>query len=481
VSVTTKPPEDVADSGQDPQYGDAVAAVEPYGIQPIPEGERHGKVHTQFTVYFAGNLNIPSFITGFYPVFYGLSLAQSLTAVLIGSALGALVLGYLATMGARLGVPQQVMGRGPLGYWANFLPVSVVSAFSAIGWATVTTVFGAWAIQGIVDIPFWICAALLCIGHGTLGVFGYNMIHFANKWSTIIFGALLVVITILALGEADLSFGVNEKADFFIGETGGWITAMGLFFGFLLTWAPVASDYSRYLPSNTPPGKIVAATALGNFTVMAWLGCLGVVVAHFAGALDPIQALKDLTDGFAPVTLLVVAGASICSASLNSYGGALSLLTLRIPFSREVLAAVVSFCAFLLALAIQGDLYGTFYQFVVASAYLIGPYMTVIALDYLLIRKRDPSRIREYYDRSRLIEWGFFAWVIGCLASLPFWVWIRYTGPIASDHPDWGDLTYYVGPIVTAVVFMLCFRLEPLSKRFRRGKGPDIEPVADTH
>jgi NCS1 nucleoside transporter family len=479
VSVTTNPPGDVADSGKEALYGDAVAIVEPYGIQPIPEEERHGKVSTQFTVYFAGNLNIPSFITGFYPVFYGLSLAQSLTAVLIGSALGALVLGYLATMGARLGVAQQVMGRGPLGYWANFIPVSVVSAFSAVGWATVTTVFGAWAIQGIFDIPFWICAAVLCLGHGTLGVFGYNMIHWANRWSTIVFGALLIVITILALGEADLSFGVNPKADFFIGETGGWITAMGLFFGFLITWAPVASDYSRYLPSNTPARKIVTATALGNFTVMAWLGCLGVVVANFAGALDPIQALKDLTGGFGTVTLLVVAGASICSASLNSYGGALSLLTLRIPLSREVLAALVSLSAFVLAVAIQGNLYGTFYQFVVASAYLIGPYMTVIALDYIFIRKRDPSRIRDYYDRSRLIEWGFFAWVIACVASLPFWVWMKYTGPFATAHPDWGDLTYYVGPIVAALVFMVTFRLEPLSRRLRLGKGPDVETDAN--
>jgi purine-cytosine permease-like protein len=459
-------------------YRDAVARVEPYGIEQIPDAERHGKVHTQFTVYFAGNLNLATFLTGFYPVFYGLSLVQSLTAVLVGTAAGALTLGLLATMGARLGVAQQVMGRGPLGYFANFLPVGIVSTFAAVGWASVTTVFGTWALQGVIHMPFWLAALIICAGHGALGVFGYNMIHFANRWSSIVFAVLLVVITILALGKADISFGVNPHADFFIGETGGWITSVGLFFGFLLTWSPFASDYSRYLPRSTAANKIVAATALGNFTVIAWLGCLGVLVAHFAGSLDPIQGLKDLTGGFAPVTLLVITGAGICSSALNSYGGSLSLLTMRLPISREVGAIVISGAAFVIAVAIQSNLYGTLYDFIVLTAYLIAPYMTVIALDYFLVRRRGTVRVHEYFDRSRIVEWGFIAWVVGCLASVPFWVWTRYTGPIAADHPGWGDLTYYVGGTVGGLVFLLVYRLPPLYAS-GRGNAIDSQPPKD--
>lgn len=459
-------PEAVA---EDRGYRASVTKVEPYGIEQIPEVERHGKVRSQFTVYFAGNLSLATFITGFYPVLYGLSVWQSLSAVLVGTALGALVLGLLAVMGARMGMAQQVMGRGPLGYWANFIPVGVVSTFAAVGWCSVSTVFGAWALQAVVGVPFWLAAGIIALGHGTLGVFGYNMIHRANVWSTIVFSIVLIIMTVLALNKADLGFATDPSQPYWLGSvTGGWITSAGLFFGFLLTWTPFASDYSRYLPSKTRGSKIVAWTSLGNFAVMAWLGCLGVVVANFAGALAPIEAIQKLTNGFAPIALLVIAGASICSGAMNSYGGSLSLMTMRLPIRRQTGATAVSLTAFIIAVAIQGDLYGTFYDFIVLTAYLIAPYMAVIALDYILVRGRGTKGIKDYFDQSRIVEWGFVAWLAGVLASVPFWVWTRYTGWIAEAHPEWGDLTYYVGTAVGALVFLLLYRLPPISPSARR-------------
>ena len=463
------------------EYGDEVVKVEPYGIERIPDSERHGNVRSQFTVYCAGNLTLGTLTTGFFPVFYGLSLAQALSAAFVGTLAGALVMGLLSSMGARLGVAQQVMGRGPLGFYANYIPVAIVSLFASVGWAAVTSVFGAWALQGVIDIPFWIAALLIAAAYLTIGFFGYNMVHFINRWISVVAGVLFVVITIIALGKADGSFGVNVEAPYYIGETGGWITSAGLFFGYLLTWTPVASDYSRYLPASTPPRKVVLWTALGNFVPMVWLGFLGILVAHFAGELEPIQALKELTGGFSTVTLLVVVLAAIPACSLSTYGGSLSLLSLGVPTSRTAAALLISATAYVAALLLHSDLYGTFYDFVVVSAYLIGPYMTVIALDYVFFRMRDPGRAREYYDRSRVVEWGFIAWVAGCAASVPFWVWTRYTGPIAAAHPDWGDLSYYVGAAVSAIVFLLLIRLRPLSSLLGRVETvPAPEPQLET-
>jgi NCS1 family nucleobase:cation symporter-1 len=460
-------------------YRDAVTKVEPYGVDHIPPQERQGKLHTQFTVWFSGNLLLTTILLGFYPVFYGLSLWQSISAVVVGSLLGSLMMGYLSAMGARLGVATQILGRGPLGYFGNFVPVAVVNAFASLGWAASTMVFGALAMTAATGIPYWLCALLIAVGQGTLGVFGYNMIHFVNRWATIVIGALFVVITILALGKADTSMAVNPQADFFIGETGGWITSAGLFFAYLLTWAPFASDYSRYLPADIPMRKVAAYTGIGNFVALCWLGLTGVLVATAAGALGPIEGLQELTGGFATVALLTVAVAAAPASALNSYGGSLSLLVLRIPISRQVAAALVSALAFVVALLIKDNPYGPFYEFVLLTGYMIAPYVTAIAIDYWVFKRGTTARLAEYFDRSRVVEWGFVAWVLGCLASVPFMIWsTRYTGPIAKAHPGWGDLTYYVGGTVTALVLLAFLRARPLSRRFGRAASAETEKVA---
>jgi hypothetical protein len=40
-------------------YRDKICAVEPYGIDAIPDAERHGKPISQFFIWFAAGMNFP--------------------------------------------------------------------------------------------------------------------------------------------------------------------------------------------------------------------------------------------------------------------------------------------------------------------------------------------------------------------------------------------------------------------------------------
>lgn len=71
-------------------------------------------------------------------------------------------------------------------------------------------------------------------------------------------------------------------------------------------------------------------------------------------------------------------------------------------------------------------------------------------------------------------EWGFVAWLVGVAASVPFWTWARWSGPVASSHPGWGDLAYYVGGLVGAVVFLAAYRLKPLSTVLSRSSAAPV-------
>ena len=53
-----------------------------------------------------------------------------------------------------------------------------------------------------------------------------------------------------------------------------------------ITYAGYVSDYSRYLPRNTPRGKIIAYAYAGAATPAIWLIALGAWLAVRLGATD---------------------------------------------------------------------------------------------------------------------------------------------------------------------------------------------------
>lgn len=104
-------------------------------------------------------------------------------------------------------------------------------------------------------------------------------------------------------------------------------------------------------------------------------------------------------------------------------------------------------------------------MFLNLTAYFIAPYVAVLLMDYYAGPRRDRSRLPELYDRGRVLEWGAVAWVVGTLSSVPFWNSSLYTGFVAENHPEWGEVSYYVGFVVGALVYLLTRRLPPLWHR----------------
>ena len=135
------------------KYGSALAKAEPYGTEAIPDAERHGHPRSQFTLLFAANMMLAVLVSGFFASSLGLSIVQGLSAVAVGSLAGALVMGILASIGTRFGVPQQVQARGPMGFFANFVPVALLTNVSAVGWVAVNTVLQSLHCRSFSQFP----------------------------------------------------------------------------------------------------------------------------------------------------------------------------------------------------------------------------------------------------------------------------------------------------------------------------------------
>lgn len=445
-------------------YGNSLKSAEPYGTEEIPPAERHGNARQQFTLWFAANMVLAVMVSGFFSASFGLTVIQGLSAVIVGSALGAFMMGLLAGIGAKFGVAQQVQGRGPMGYHANTVPVTLLTVVSALGWTAVNTVFAVLALQTLVDIPFWTGAAVIYLLQAVTAVWGYNLVHLINKIATVVLAILFAIISVISINNVDLSLNIAPQGDLGDGSFSSWAIFAGFFFAYILTWTPFASDFSRYLPKTESHTRVTLLTAAGSFFSMAWLGGIGVLVSSFAVDMGAVEALNDLTGSWAPVAMLTVVVSTIPVSAMNLYGGALSLLTVGIPISRPVGVVTMSILSFGIALWMQGDPYGTFYDFLSVLAYLVMPFSTVLLLDYYSrSSKSGPLGVAELFDRSRKVEWGFFAWLIGCLSSMLFWSTDLFTGPLAEITAEAGDIAFVVGGVTSALAYGIFRQLQPLS------------------
>ncbi|QUY62229.1 purine-cytosine permease family protein [Gulosibacter molinativorax] len=446
-------------------YGSSLTKVEPHGTEAIPDSERHGHPRQQFTLWFAANMVLAVMVSGFFSASFGLTVIEGLTAVAAGSLLGAIVMGVLAGIGAKLGVPQQVQGRGPMGYYANYVPIALLTIVSAMGWTAVNTVFAVLALQTLVDIPFWTGAVVIYAVQAIFAVWGHNLIHLINKIASVVLAILFAFITFLSLSQIDLGVELNRDATIFQGGFGSWVTFAGFFFAYVMTWTPFASDFSRYLPRSVSHTKVATYTAGGSFVSLMWLGGIGVLVSSFAGELGAIEALSELTGSWAPLAMVTVVLSTLPVSAMNLYGGALSLLTIGIPVNRVVGVAVTAVISLGIALLMAGDPYGSFYDFLNVLAYLVVPFSTVLLLDYYTrSRHLGQQATTELFDKSRKIEWGFFAWIFGCLFSSLFWNTSFWVGPFSEATSALGDVSYVAGVIGAAVAYFIVRQFPPLSK-----------------
>ncbi|GAA4118680.1 cytosine permease [Enteractinococcus coprophilus] len=445
-------------------YGSSLSSAEPYGTEEIPASERHGNARQQFTLWFAANMVLAVLVSGFFSASFGLTVLQGLSAVAVGSALGAVLMGLLAGIGAKFGVAQQVQGRGPMGYHANAVPVTLLTVVSALGWTAVNTVFAVLALQTLVDVPFWLGAVVIYSLQAVTAVWGYNLVHLINKIATVVLAVLFAVISVISVNNVELNLSSVPAGDFGDGSFASWAVFAGFFFAYVLTWTPFASDFSRYLPASVSHTKITMFTAAGSFFSMAWLGSIGVLVSSFAADLGAVEALSELTGSWAPVAMITVVLSTIPVSAMNLYGGALSLLTIGLPISRPVGVITMSVLSIGIALWMQGDPYGTFYDFLSVLAYLVMPFSTVLLLDYYLRSSRSgQAGVAELFDRSRKIEWGFIAWAIGCGASMLFWNTELFTGPLANISSAAGDIAFFIGGIASAISYLIFRSFKPLA------------------
>ena len=86
---------------QAPAKVDAVGKVESYGIEYIPDEDRHSRPRNLLWILFGGSMTFGIIVIGWIPVSLGLGWWASASAIVVGSAIGATLMAPMGLLGSE--------------------------------------------------------------------------------------------------------------------------------------------------------------------------------------------------------------------------------------------------------------------------------------------------------------------------------------------------------------------------------------------
>jgi nucleobase:cation symporter-1, NCS1 family len=406
-----------------------------WGIEPVPDRYRvlglldtgllWGNLGVSLLVIVAGALLVPA-----------LSLPDALVAIVVGAALGNLMLGVAGMIGADARVPAMVVLRAPLGQRGSWVPTAL-NVLQCVGWAVFELIIIATAAAALSDSVFgfearWLWTLVfggIAVALGLMGPVGVVR-RILRKYAVWIVLASLVYLTWWALDAVSLS-GLWDKP----GEGGLSVwQGIDLVVGITVSWIPLAADYTRFSTNRRAGG---VGTGVGYFIPSVWMLVLGVLLVlgrdiADAAALPAAVAAAGLASGIA---LLAVTVDETDEAFANVYSAAVSLQNVLTQLPQRFLVALVGAVATVGALVLEISDYEAF-------LYLLGsffvPLFAVLLADWLVSGRR--------YDRRRvfgsalvrpgpLLAWlGGFALYQWLYPNGPSW-WVELVARL--DPPSW--------------------------------------------
>lgn len=441
--------------------------VETRSIDYVPPSERHGKVWHQLPFWFTGNFVVVTMVTGFLGPALGLSLGYACLAIVLGVCLGTFFMAFHANQGPTMGLPQMIQSRAQFGMRGAVVPFAA-TVFVYVGFIVFDLVLATQALQVALPGSRWFWYPALMAACALIAIVGHDLLHWIQRWLTPVLVLCFGIFTVYAATH----FGTHVP----VAQTGwdlkGFLVLFSVAAGYQISYAVYVSDYSRYLPEDTPAPQVIAWTYVGAAASAIWLMCLGTLLATYLPAPDAIGSLREVGDqvlnGFGAVLVLVSAPALISIGAVSSYGAMLTAASAVDGFTpinpglrtRVVGIAGVGLISVTVALALPSDYLGSFNNFVLLMLYFLVPWTSVNLVDFYLVR-RGHYAITEIFNRNGIYgRWsarGLTAYFAGLGAMVPFMYLSFYKGPIA-DALGGVDISFAVGLLVAGGLYYILGR-----------------------
>jgi NCS1 family nucleobase:cation symporter-1 len=451
---------------------DAFLRVETHGVDPIPASERHGRPRELGFLWAGAFVNYASLLTAsLLTTYYGLGVWDGLAATILGTVAGAVILGLLSNTGPRSGLPQIVFTRrvfGPAG--ANV--GAALTLFLAVGWFAVDCVIAAQAggqLLHLAGVPggdsrpatFGLVVVIAAVSI-LVAVYGHQTIKVFETFGAIAFAVLSLALFAFLAPQMHWTQGPTVSGSDY---PGAFILGFMTCFALVASWYPFASDYSRYLPEESPMRGVTLWPVVGVTLPMILLGLFGLLLPTIDTKLAQEQGIQAVITAHAapwvavPFFAFVILG-EIWANYLDVYTAGLVTLTMGVRLQRWQTAIGCGILgALLAALATLIYDFHTVYEDFLILTYLWAPAWAAVLL--LAVFAVGPGRRGH----------ALLAWLIGTVASLVF---VNYGNlfsnvpQLAGFHPNQAiisalhgaDLSGLVSVAVAAAAYLALRRSE---------------------
>ena len=471
VSTPNSAQDEIRHGNTAPTASGAGRGVEKRTIDMVPDGERHGTPKSQFTLWFGVNMQITAVVNGALAIVFGADVVWAIIGLFIGQVIGGAVMALHSTQGPALGLPQMISSRAQFGVYGAALPLFLVLLLY-FGFAATGTVLAGQAINNAFGVQSWwigilVFAALTAI----IAMFGYDLIHKLGKVSSTIglLGLLYVAVRLFQVS----SFGPQLTDVHF--SVVPFLLSIALAAGWQLTYAPYASDYSRYLPRDTKFGSAWFGPFAGSVLGATISMTLGVFIAAAGGQAfigDQVGFMGNLAQNrvLAILVFISIVIGKLTINTLNAYGGVMALSTALSGFTGKSSVSpktrfgfVIGFnvVVVLTALAASSDFLQVFKSFILTLLMFFLPWSAINLLNYYLICRGCIDIPALYTPRGRYgkLHWPtIVVYLLGVVVQIPFISQAFYVGPVAAAMGG-ADISWLVGLVVTALVYF------PLGRR----------------
>src|SRR5579884_3454685 len=297
-----------------------------WGISPVPE--RLQVLSALDSTLLWGNLSVSLLVIVIWAFLVPpLSLRDALLAILVGAVAGNALLALAALIGADARVPGMVLLRAPLGRRGSYGP-TLLNVAQNLGWSTFELIIIATAAAAFSDRLFhwqgtwlWTVAfGVLSWGLGMLGPIGFVR-RYLRKFASWALVFAMAYLTYWAISKSHLQAFWAEPGK------GGFPTfgqAVDLVIGSVVSWTPLAADYTRFSRSRRGAGF---GAGLGYFLPTVWCIGLGalIVLAHGVADAQALPAAVAAAGGVAFAALVAITIDESEKAFADIYSTAVSL------------------------------------------------------------------------------------------------------------------------------------------------------------
>jgi nucleobase:cation symporter-1, NCS1 family len=471
MTTDTSPELAVYEGRRPTRSGDT--ALETHGMAPVPEDQRYGHTWRMMTVWFTPNMELSGVFIGTLAVVFGLGFQLGLIAIIAGSIVGAVPVALLCTWGPKTGTGQVPLARIPFG--KSIVLPGAVQWLSAIGWIALGCLFGAQGAQLLFHIPFWVGALLVLIVTGAISIFGYELVHQAERWGAAVMIILFAVLTV-RIFQHHVALPHNTVHGAAL--AGAFVLMVTIAVSGAFSWASYGSDYSRYLKPTSSTAGVFWFTMAGMVVSYVWVMTIGLAAASVLGN-QTAGGVRTLMGGgvIGVLALIAIVFAAIVSSSMNDYSASLAFQALGARVRRPFISVVVMVMALAAVLWMHAGSTSTrFENILLFTGYWLAPFCAIVMIDWHYHKNtyKPPFLRTALAWRNLASGWpALVSFVAGFGLMVPFMNTSIVVGPVASRLKG-ADIAFYVGFLVTGILYFVL-------RRFARPVADSSQPAAAAH